>query len=547
MIGVIANPSERQVASEFFELFKTPWEFYRSGRRYEVLLVTGEGKYDKDAAQIILIYAGQKVTFDTQEKIETAATKNSSMLSYGGVRLPIYGNSITFRDGANILMAQEGGVPAIHLRRSSGSLVARIGYDLFAEISVLLRKGQPIANASTPTLELHIALLRDLIVANGVPLVEIPPVPDGYRFIACLTHDVDHPSIRPHKFDHTMFGFLYRAVFGSVCDFFQGRMPWKHLVANWAAALKLPFVHLGVARDFWLQFDNYIKLEKGLSSSFFLIPFKGQAGRTKGGPAPNRRGSRYGAADIADKVQKLISAGCEVGLHGIDAWLDSSSGRAELEEIGRLTKRQNLGVRMHWLYMDEQSPQRLETAGADYDSTVGYNETVGYRAGTTQAYKPLETVTLLELPLHIMDTALFFPAHLHLSPEAAKKRTTHIIDTAVQLGGSVVVNWHDRSIAPERCWGEFYVDLIEELKGSGAWFATAADAVAWFRKRRSATFGETGPESNTQITATVEGDGLPALCLRVHHAGESHQDSPIRSSAQLGERNVKYSLCREIV
>ena len=47
-------------------------------------------------------------------------------------------------------------------------------------------------------------------------------------------------------------------------------------------------------------------------------------------------------------------------------------------------------MRMHWLYYDQQSPGVLEKAGAVYDSTIGYNETVGYRAGTTQAYKPLE-------------------------------------------------------------------------------------------------------------------------------------------------------------
>ena len=31
-----------------------------------------------------------------------------------------------------------------------------------------LTEGQPVANAGIPTLELHIAVLRDLIVENGV-------------------------------------------------------------------------------------------------------------------------------------------------------------------------------------------------------------------------------------------------------------------------------------------------------------------------------------------------------------------------------------------
>ncbi len=111
-------------------------------------------------------------------------------------------------------------------------MLARIGYDLFSEVRTLLTVGQPPANANMPALELHIAFLRDLITGCGVPLVEIPPVPDGYRFIACLTHDVDHPSIRRHKWDHTMFGFLYRAIFGSLRNLIRGRMSVQDLLTN---------------------------------------------------------------------------------------------------------------------------------------------------------------------------------------------------------------------------------------------------------------------------------------------------------------------------
>ena len=73
---------------------------------------------------------------------------------------------------------------------------------------------------------------------------------------------------------------------------------------------------------------------------------------------------------------------------------------------------------MHWLYYDQQSPVALEQAEAVYDSTIGYKETVGYRAGTTQVYKPLQVTRLLELPMHVMDTALFYPAYLGFSPRA---------------------------------------------------------------------------------------------------------------------------------
>jgi hypothetical protein len=289
---------------------------------------------------------------------------------------------------------------------------------------------------------------------------------------------------------------------------------------NWQAAMKLVFVHLGLAKDFWRTFDEYVRLEKGLHSSFFVIPFKNYPGRMTHGVAPSHRTSSYGAIDIADDLRDLISCGCEVGVHGIDAWIDTSSGQKELEEIRQLTAEKTIGIRMHWLYFNEQSPITLEKAGFDYDSTVGYNETVGYRAGTSQVYKPLNASRLLELPLHIMDTSLFYPDRMHLTAAEAKKRVDVIIDNAIEFGGTVTVNWHDRSIAPERLWGDFYVDLVEDLNNRGAWFSTASQAVTWFRKRRAVSFESVKWNSDAKHVQTSldTGDGLPGLCLRTWNA-----------------------------
>ena len=38
MIGVMAPTAQRHVIREFFNLFKTPWEFHRVGTDYEVLI-----------------------------------------------------------------------------------------------------------------------------------------------------------------------------------------------------------------------------------------------------------------------------------------------------------------------------------------------------------------------------------------------------------------------------------------------------------------------------------------------------------------------------
>lgn len=542
MIAVVANPSERPVISELFELFKTPWEFYRAGQRYEVVLCSGDSQVDENAAKLLLTYSGRHLPSDSQANVRvTPRSKHARMLSYQAWHIPIYGDCVTFpQQTTEVLVDEETGQPAIHVEMVRGSMRARIGYDLLSEVRTLLTVGQPLDHAGIPTLELHIALLRDLIIASGAPLAEIPPLPDGYPFIACLTHDIDHPSIRRHKFDHTMFGFLYRAVLGSLLDVVRGRISVYDLLSNWTAALKLPLVHLGLANDFWNRFQDYPKMEKGSPSSFFVIPFRGCPGTKGRGPAPGSRAAGYGAADIAAQIRNLMAAGCEIGLHGIDAWCDSSCGRQELKEIRRITGAQEVGVRMHWLYFDEESPGKLERAGATYDSTVGYNDAVGYRAGTTQAYKPLQATRLLELPLHIMDTALFYPGRLNLSPREARKRVAKIVGQVDQFGGNVTVNWHDRSIAPERQWGRFYGELVDELKSKGAWFATAAQAVAWFQKRRSAVFETISWETDTvHVKVALQGsDHVPGLRLRIHNPRRSRQVTAIGTAASAGAINI---------
>jgi hypothetical protein len=519
MIGVMADAGEHDAVREFLELFKTPWEFCRPGRAYDVLLSTGGDGRRHPPARLVLIYAGARTAFDEGARPAVATQAIASALTCAGQRLPIYGRCVTFQ-GQGMGLAREGhpGQAAAYRIDTDGSPTVRIGYDLFREVRTLLAEGQPLAHAAIPTLELHIALLRELITGAGLPLVEIPPVPDGYRVMACLTHDVDHPSIRRHRCDPTTLGFLYRASLGSLLNLCRGRVPFGDLLTNWAALLRWPFIHLGLAADFWADLTRYRAIEGDASSTFFVIPFADHPGRTGGGPAPARRAARYGARDIAAELRRLMATGCEIGVHGIDAWHDCARGHAELMEVARISEAPDLGVRMHWLYGAPGSPALLEKAGFAYDSTSGYNETVGYRAGTTQVFKPLEATRLLELPLHVMDTALFYPPHLNLDARDARSAARRIIEAALCFGGVVTVNWHDRSLAPERLWGRVYEGIVSDLRGAGAWLPTAAQAVSWFRKRRAAGFQSVrGEAAGVRVRVSLdEGRNLPGLRLRVH-------------------------------
>lgn len=529
MIGVVADEADVDVAKEFFELFKTPWEFWRSGGHYEVVLCTTDidgVDVGCSGSKLTLLYSGGEIRHDARRSIRVQNQGENGELSYKQYRIPIYGRFLSFPGVESGTLIDEVRKQSAILHSSAdGRTVVRIGYSLFDEVRTLLCTGQPAKHAATPTLDLHIALLRDLIALSGAELVEIPPIPEGYRFIVCLTHDVDHPSILSHRFDRTSLGFLYRATFGSLVNFGRGRTPLRVLFANWIAALKLPLVYLGLCADFWSGFeDRYLELERGLRSTFFVIPYKNRPGRgANGGAAPKLRAARYEAGEIAGAIAKIKAAGCEVALHGIDAWIDSAKGADELGEIRRIVKEKEIGVRMHWLFYNDKSPEVLERACAAYDSTIGYRETVGYRAGTTQVYKPLRSSSLLELPLHAMDTALFYPAYLGVSQREATILLKALIANAERFGGCLTLNWHDRSLAPERVWDTCYCDILAELKTRGAWFATAGQAVSWFRRRRSASFtdGEAGAQ-RLQLPELDDGEeALPGLTIRVGKATQS--------------------------
>lgn len=536
MIGVLADSSNRAVISEFFELFKTPWEFYRRTGDYRVLICSGAA-VPSSSAEVIFVCGRGSIEFDRQNGISVLSERDGALVTHDKLRLQIYGRCLTF--SANLLPLvrdDQTGAPVVVGVQIGGQTFVRVGFDLFDEINHLLGKGQPPTHAQSPTVDLHIALLRRLILRHCRPLIEVPPIPAGHPFIACLTHDVDHAGIRKHRCDHTMLGFLYRATIGSLNSFCRGRRSFRHLAANWMAAFSLPLVYLGLVKDFWSRFDRYLDIEKGAPSTFFIIPKKMEAGQDVRRPSSWKRAAKYDVEDVSEQLGRLASAGAEIGLHGIDAWRDVGKGIEERKQIERVTGASAIGVRMHWLCFDENSPRTLERSGFSYDSTVGYNDTIGYRAGTTQVFKPLQVDRMLELPMHIMDTALFYPTHLNLSPRKAGSEIHPLVENARRYGGVLTVNWHDRSIAPERLWEDSYVELLNELAKEGAWFATASQCVSWFQRRRSAIFQTvTNVDGTAEVSVSISPteSELPGLRLRIYESETEFTDTCFSKSSRV--------------
>lgn len=540
MIGVLSRADEAAVVEEFFQLFKTQWEPFQAGRRYEVVIAT-EDDLPEVKARLLILFGSEKKRDDSRRIIAGRPVLCELIVRGDELELPIYTGALVLDGPDYWVRCLESDKGAVGIKVDSGEgVVMRIGYNLFSEVRFLLETGQPIQHAHRPTIEFHISLLRVWMLEAGISFVEIPPVPGGKRFVVCLTHDIDFIGIRDHKFDHTMWGYLYRSTLGALHGFIRRRISLGRLWQTWCAAASLPLVWLGWVKDFWLPFEWYLLVEHGLPTTYFLIPFKGKAGEKVPGRHASRRATKYDVTDLSEWSFELLRQGCELGLHGIDAWHSAVHGRAERERIAAITGAAEIGIRSHWLLRDENSVRVLEEAGYAYDSTDGFNETIGYRSGSTQVFRPLGAKRLLELPMHIQDGALFYTNRLDLAEDEAWARCGQLIENTEEFGGVLTCLWHDRSHGPERFWGSFYIRLLDRLRALDVWFGTAGQVVAWFRNRREVTF-ERVKSSGGQDQVIIRSAAnciSPPLTLRIHSPAPKNAES---SQYRRGSRDVVWN------
>src|SRR6266487_5826038 len=107
MIGVVANEAEHSTVVEFFELFKTPWEFWRPGTRYDVLLCSNSIVPESDAG-LLLLYGSRQQPFEKYQSIKTSCAPGHNFALFRNERIPIYGNCLLLECLGNEVLIHKG-------------------------------------------------------------------------------------------------------------------------------------------------------------------------------------------------------------------------------------------------------------------------------------------------------------------------------------------------------------------------------------------------------------------------------------------------------
>jgi hypothetical protein len=297
----------------------------------------------------------------------------------------------------------------------------------------------------------------------------------GARFAVALTHDVDTP------WKWTRLG-LKGAAARAKADLAHGRVRAGLRELRGLAGAPL---HKASGTDPFWSFDRILADERrlGSSSTFFLMA---DHAHELDGPA----GEQY--EELRPRlVETLLDGGAEVGLHGSYSAADDperiSAEKETLEQLAGSVR----GQRYHFLRLDpHRNLGQLEAAGFVYDSSLGFSDALGFRAGIAHPFHPWDFEreaprALVEVPLAAMDVTLSAERYLDLSANEADERLQALLDWAAENGGGFAVLWHseqyDSALLPG--WDRLYGRLIEEVQRRGGVClqagALAEEAGAW--------------------------------------------------------------------
>jgi peptidoglycan/xylan/chitin deacetylase (PgdA/CDA1 family) len=313
---------------------------------------------------------------------------------------------------------------------------------------------------------------------------QTPEWPEGKPFAVCLTHDVDlvshfslRQSLRPFRspfnglhVSRDKLGRLsrigFKALQACINQFFRDPL---HCYERW----------LNIEKDFdtkstfffwpgWsnVQKHHYTDCQYDLDDR---ILFDGQK------------------CTVTEMIQEIHRREWEIGLH--PSWYtynDADELKRQKEALEISIGSPIDSVRQHYLHYDIRSTPRAHwEAGFKYDSTLGFNDNIGFRFGTCYPwnlydFKTTKMLPIVEIPLIIQDVSMLSPKKgLRLNWQAAFDYIVLIAERVKEVGGVLTLLWHSNEIINSEYVG-LYKKSLQYLKRQNCWMTTLREVGNWW-------------------------------------------------------------------
>jgi len=343
--------------------------------------------------------------------------------------------------------------------------------------------------------------LRAAVIASAGrrPVALVAPWPDGKRWAAVVTHDLDVVALWP------VFTLLRIA-----------ELSRKRELRRVGRTLRAALLAIGrdpVGRAVRSLLDD--ERSRGVVSTWFVLCGTPTFATMRAGDLTYHPEAPATAA----LLRELAARGCEINLHGSFGTTDRPELFAEQRgRLERLIGRPVLGVRQHFLRMDPGvTSQGMVAAGFRYDATYGFPDRNGFRLGVADVIPGWDAVAqrpigLDEVPLCWMDRALSKYAGIE-DPETWIAEAAALAEACQQVEGLWVGVWHP-NLTPALGFPDApraFRALLDRLVAARPFVAPLSAVVEWRAARRSIRVHRLAPDGRIEARAPGHLSGQPAL------------------------------------
>lgn len=236
----------------------------------------------------------------------------------------------------------------------------------------------------------------------------------------------------------------------------------------------------------YYHFEKWLELEPkfGAHSTFFFFPQKVRKRHLTDCCYSYNEKVKFDnqICSVKEMMQEIDKRGWEIGLHASwNSFDDIDEMKFQKEQIENAIGHEIKSIRHHYLHMDIRcTPAIQDAAGFKYDSSLGFNNNVGFRFGTSYPWylydlNKKKQLKIMEIPLIIMDGALLDPNKgLILDKDTATEYCKFIIDKVENVNGVVTLLWHASKVSNKN-WTSVYEHAIRYASQKNTWFGCISE------------------------------------------------------------------------
>ncbi|MFC1755879.1 polysaccharide deacetylase family protein [Patescibacteria group bacterium] len=156
-----------------------------------------------------------------------------------------------------------------------------------------------------------------------------------------------------------------------------------------------------------------------------------------------------------------------IGFHpSYNTYNDEALWQSELSKLQAVVPEEISCGRQHALMFEIPYTWRLwEKANMQWESTMGYADTEGFRSGTCYEYKVFDvldrkTLNIVEKPLLMMDTTFF--TYQKIRKQEIYERVNKIKAQVQKYAGEFVILWHNSNLTGQK--KQIYLDIVKSVR-----------------------------------------------------------------------------------